>query len=154
MSDASQRMKELGLTLPDAPKPVGSYLPCARAGDLIFVSGQLPIRAGTLLAKGKVGSVVTIEQAAESAKVAALNGLAQVAAVAGGLDHIVRVVRLGVFVNSAPGFTDQAKVANGASDLIVAVFGDAGRHARAAVGAAELPLDAAVEVELIVQVRG
>ena len=154
MSNPIEKLKELGLTLPEAPKPVGSYLPCVRVGDLVFVSGQLPTRAGTLIVKGKVGTAVTIEQAAEGAKVAALNGLAQVAAAAGGLDNIVRIVRIGVFVNSGPGFTDQAKVANGASDFLVAVFGDAGRHARAAVGAAELPLDAAVEIELIVQVRG
>ena len=154
MSNPIQKLMELGLALPEAPKPVGSYLPCVRTGDLVFVSGQLPTRAGTLTVKGKVGTAVTIEQAAEGAKVAALNGLAQIAAAVGGLDKIVRIVRVGVFVNSGPGFTDQAKVANGASDFLVAVFGDAGRHARAAVGAAELPLNAAVEIELIAQVRG
>jgi len=147
------RLKELGLSLPAPAVPVGSYLPCVRAGDLLFVSGQLPLRDGVLIARGKVGSAVSLEQGQEAARQAVLNGLAQVAAEAGGLERVVRVVRVGVFVNSAAGFTEQAKVANGASDLLVGIFGEAGRHARAAVGVSDLPLDAAVEVELIVQVR-
>jgi len=147
------RLKELGLSLPKPAVPVGSYLPCVRAGDLLFVSGQLPLRDGVLIVRGKVGSAVSLEQGQEAARQAVLNGLAQVAAEAGGLERVVRVVRVGVFVNSAAGFTEQAKVANGASDLLVGIFGEAGRHARAAVGASDLPLDAAVEVELIVQVR-
>lgn len=147
------RLKELGLSLPAPAVPVGSYLPCVRAGDLLFVSGQLPLRDGVLTARGKVGSAVPLEQGQEAARQAVLNALAQVAAEAGGLERVVRVVRVGVFVNSAAGFTEQAKVANGASDLLVGIFGEAGRHARAAVGVSDLPLDAAVEVELIVQVR-
>jgi enamine deaminase RidA (YjgF/YER057c/UK114 family) len=147
------RLKELGLSLPAPAVPVGSYLPCVRAGDLLFVSGQLPLRDGVLIARGKVGSAVSLEQGQEAARQAVLNALAQVAAEAGGLERVVRVVRVGVFVNSAAGFTEQAKVANGASDLLVGIFGEAGRHARAAVGVSDLPLDAAVEVELIVQVR-
>ena len=148
------RLKELGITLPPAPAPVGSYVPFVRVGDLVFTSGQLPIREGKLTATGKVGTAgLSIDQAAEAAKVAVLNALAQVAAAAGGLANVTRIVRIGVFVNSADGFIDQPKVANGASDLLVAVFGDAGRHARSAVGVNELPLNAAVEIELIAQVK-
>lgn len=152
MAGVEDRMRALGLTLPAAPAPVGAYVPCVQAGELVFVSGQLPMREGQLTAKGKVGAEVSVADAAEAARVAALNGLAQVAAAVGGLDRITRVVRLGVFVNSAAGFIEQPKVANGASELMAALFGEAGRHARAAVGANELPLNAAVEVEMIVQV--
>ena len=147
------RLKELGLTLPPAPRPVGAYVPCVRAGDLLFVSGQLPMRDAVLSAKGKVGSAVTVDQGAKAARTAGLNALAQVASMVGGLVNVVQIVRVGVFVNSAPGFTDQAKVANGVSDLLVSIFGEQGRHARAAVGVNELPLDASVEVELVVQIR-
>ena len=140
--------------MPPAPEPVGSYVPVVRVNDLVFTSGQLPMREGKLTGAGKVGSALTIEQGAEAAQVAVLNALAQVAAAVGGLSHIERMVRLRVFVNSADGFTAQADVANGASDLLVAVFGDAGRHARAAVGVNELPLDAAVELELIAKIKG
>ena len=146
-----ERLAELGLTLPEAPRPVGSYVPFVRAGDLVFTSGQLPIRAGRVAVTGKLGATLSVERGAEAARLAVLNAMAQVAAAAGGLANVARVVRLGVFVNSAAGFTEQAKVANGASDLLVQVFGDAGRHVRAAVGVNELPLDAAVELELLVQ---
>lgn len=149
----SQRLKELGLSLPPVVKPVGSYLPAVKSGRLIFVSGQIPFEAGKLVCTGKVGKDVTLEQAAGAAKLCGLNALAIAADAAGGIDQVERIIRLAVFVNSAAGFTDQPKVANGASDLMVAVFGDNGRHARAAVGAAELPLNAAVEVELIAEVR-
>ena len=148
-----QRLKELGIELPPAPAPVGSYVPYVVAGDLVFISGQLPMRDGELVAAGKVGQTLTIEQAGEAAKVAVLNAVAQVAVAAGGLEKIERIVRLGVFVNSADGFTDQPKVANGASDLLAEIFGDAGRHARAAVGVNELPLDAPVEIEMIARIR-
>ena len=147
------RLKELGLTLPPAPRPVGAYVPCVRAGDLLFVSGQLPMRDAVLTAKGKVGSAVTVDQGVKAARTAGLNALAQVASMAGGLVNVVQIVRVGVFVNSAPGFTDQAKVANGVSDLLVSILGEQGRHARAAVGVNELPLDASVEVELVAQIR-
>lgn len=153
MERPEDRLSKLGWTLPQAPAPVGAYVPWVRAGDLVFVSGQLPMCEGKLVALGKVGAAVTVEQAAQAAAVAALNGLAQVAVAGGGLENVAQVVRIGVFVNSAPGFTEQAKVANGASELLVAAFGEAGRHARAAVGASELPLDAAVEVELVVQLK-
>ncbi len=146
------RLAQLGLTLPPAPAPVGSYVPYVVTGKLVFTSGQLPMCDGKLTATGKVGLDLTIEQAAEAAKVAVLNAVAQVAAAAGGLNHIVRIVRLGVFVNSADGFTDQPKVANGASNLLVEIFADAGKHARSAVGVNELPLNAAVEIEMTAEI--
>jgi enamine deaminase RidA (YjgF/YER057c/UK114 family) len=148
----SEKLQELSLTLPPVAAPVGSYVPGTQVGSLVLTSGQLPMVAGKLLATGKVGAGVTIEQAQIAAKAAGLNALAIVAQLAGGIDRIKRIVRLAVFVNSAPGFTEQPKVANGASDLMVSVFGDAGRHVRAAVGVNELPLDAAVELELIAEV--
>ena len=147
----SQRLKEAGITLPTPPAPVGSYVPGMRVGNLVMVSGQLPMADGKLTAAGRVGRDVTLEQAQAAARVCGLNALAIASDVAGGLDRIARIVRLAVFVNSADGFTDQPKVANGASDLMVEVFGDQGRHVRAAVGANELPLNAAVEVELIAE---
>ncbi len=147
------RLAQAGLTLPPAPAPVGSYVPFVRTGNLVFTSGQLPMREGKLVAEGRVGAEVSVEAAAEAAKVAVLNALAQVAAAAGGLSNVVRIVRLGAFVASAPDFTAQPKVANAASDLLVQAFGDAGRHARAAVGTNVLPLNAPVEIELIAEVR-
>jgi enamine deaminase RidA (YjgF/YER057c/UK114 family) len=148
----SQRLKELGITLPKAPNPVGSYVPGLRTGNLIFVSGQIPLENGVIKLAGKVGRDATLEQAQAAARQCGLAGLSIAAEIAGGIDNIKRIVRLAVFVNSAPGFTDQPKVANGASDVMVEIFGEAGRHARAAVGANELPLNAAVEVELIAEV--
>lgn len=147
----SERLTELNLTLPDVAAPVGSYLPAVRSGNHILTSGQLPFRDGKVLQVGKVPDDVTVEDAADGAGIAVLNALAACAQVAGGLDAITRVVRLCVYVNSSPGFAAQPSVANGASDLLVKIFGDAGRHARSAVGAAELPLNAAVELELIVE---
>jgi len=147
----SEKLKAMNLTLPPAPKPIGSYLPGLRTGNLILVSGQLPLRDGKLTCAGKVGAEVSIEQARAAAGVAGLNALAIAAETAGGVDNIRRIVRLAVFVNSAAGFTEQPKVANGASDLMVEVFGEAGRHVRAAVGVNELPSNAAVEVELMAE---
>ncbi len=147
----SERLAELNLTLPAVAAPVGSYVPAIRSGRLVFTSGQLPFRGGKVVYTGKVPKDVSVEDAADGAAIAVLNGVAAVAQAVGGLDAINRVVRVSVFVNSSPGFTDQPKVANGASDLLVKVFGDAGRHARSAVGVAELPLNAAVEVELTVE---
>lgn len=147
----SERLSELNLILPDVAAPVGSYLPAVRSGNHILTSGQLPFREGKVLQVGKVPDDVTVEDAADGAGIAVLNALAACAQVAGGLDAITRVVRLCVYVNSSPGFAAQPSVANGASDLLVKIFGDAGRHARSAVGAAELPLNAAVELELIVE---
>ena len=150
---AEERLSALGYPLPTAPAPVGSYLSATQVGDLVWTSGQLPMRDGQLCCTGKVGGALSIAQAAEAARVAAVNALAQVAQVAGGLANVERIVRVVVFVNSAEGFTDQPKVANGASDLLAEVFGEAGRHVRCAVGVNELPLDAPVELELTARVR-
>jgi len=147
-----QKLAELGLALPPAPKPVGAYIPAVRTGNLIFASGQLPMREGKLIATGHVGREVTLETAQTCARQAALNALAVVAAEVGSLAAVRRIVRITGHVASAPGFTDQAKVLNAASELVVEIFGDAGRHSRAALGAAELPLGAPVELEMIVEV--
>ena len=148
-----ERLNQLGLALPPAPAPVGAYVPYVRVGNLVFTSGQLPMRDGKLMATGKVGEDLSIDQATEAARVAVLNAVAQVAGAAGGIDKIRRIVRLGVFVNSAAGFTDQPKVANGASNLMADIFAEAGKHARSAVGSNELPLNAAVEIEMIAEVE-
>lgn len=146
-----QRLSELGLTLPAIAAPVASYLPAVRTANLIYTSGQLPLVSGTLAHQGKVGIDVLPEDAVDAARTCTLNALAAVATLAD-LDSIVRVVKVVGFVSSATGFTGQPAVINGASDLLVSVFGDSGQHARSAVGVAELPLNAPVEVELIVEV--
>ncbi len=154
MSTPSAALARLGLTLPAAPKPVAAYVPAVRSGNMIFVSGQLPMSNGALLATGPVPSKVTIEDAQKAAKQCALNGLAVIADQLGGdLSRVVRVVRLGVFVQSDDRFDGQPKIANGASELMQEIFGEAGRHARAAVGTNALPLDATVEIEFLVEVR-
>lgn len=153
MSTVADRLTALGITLPPAPKPVASYVPSVRSGGLVFVSGQLPFKDGQLLASGRVPSQVSLDAAREAARQCILNGLAVLAAELGGdLDRVRRIVRLGVFVCSDAGFADQPKVANGASDLLAEIFGERGRHARAAVGSIALPLGAAVEVELCAEV--
>lgn len=148
----SERLAELGITLPTVAAPIGSYIPAVRTGNYAMCSGQLPFREGKVLFTGKVSSRVALGQAAEAARIAAINGLAACAHAVGGVDRIVRVVRVCVFVNSDADFTEHPKVANGASDLLTQVFGEAGRHARSAVGVAALPLDSTVEVELMVEV--
>ena len=151
----SARLRELGLTLPPAPKPVAAYVPFVRSGSLLFISGQIPMRDGALVARGPVPSLVSLDEARQAAVQCALNALAVAQdALGGDLDRVVRVVRVGVFVCCDAGFHDQPKVANGASDLLVEIFGEAGRHARAAVGSISLPLGAAVEVEMVLEVRG
>ncbi|MDP9181662.1 MAG: RidA family protein [Actinomycetota bacterium] len=145
------RLAELGITLPKVAAPVAAYVPAVRSGDLVYTSGQLPTVAGELLARGLVGTAVEPEQAKELARTCALNALAAVDALVG-LDAVIRVVKVVGFVASAPGFTGQPGVVNGASELLGEVFGEAGRHARSAVGVAMLPLDAPVEVELVVEV--
>lgn len=149
----SERLASLNLELPAVVTPVGSYVPALKVGNEVYTSGQLPMARGRLTCTGKVGSEVTVEDAAAAAELAALNAVASVAAAAGGIDRIEQIVRVGVFVNSAPGFTDQPKVANGGSNLLGKVFGEAGKHARSAVGVAELPLNAAVELEMIARVK-
>ena len=151
MTTASERLAKLGLTLPAVAAPVAAYIPAVRAGDYIYTSGQLPVVDGKLQGTGKVGDSVTVEEAAGYARTAALNALAAAAAIAGGVDAITRVIKVVVFVASAPDFTGQAQVANGASEFLIEVLGDAGRHARSAVGMAVLPLDTPVEVEIIVE---
>jgi enamine deaminase RidA (YjgF/YER057c/UK114 family) len=148
----SRRLADLGLSLPTVPAPLAAYVPAVRFEDLVYTAGQLPLVNGTLQAVGKVGAEVSVEDAAECARIAALNGLAAVADLTGDLDVIRRVVKVVVYVASASGFTDQPLVANGASGLLKEIFGEAGRHARSAVGVAALPLDAPVEVELVVAV--
>ena len=150
---AEQRVRELGIRLPEPPPPVASYVPTVRVGDLVFVSGQVPFRDGSLPRTGAVGAAVSEVEAVEEARACAVNVLAQLRAVTGSLDDVERMVKLTVFVASAPGFGAQPMVANGASDLMVDIFGEAGRHARAAVGVSELPLGAPVEVEAIALMR-
>jgi enamine deaminase RidA (YjgF/YER057c/UK114 family) len=147
---ASERMADLGLTLPPVPAPVAAYVPAVRFSDLVFTAGQVPLIDGQLQAVGQVGTAVSAEEAYACARTAALNALAAVAEATGDLDVIARIVKVVVYVSSAPGFTGQPQVANGASDLLQEIFGVAGQHARSAVGVASLPLDAPVEVELVV----
>lgn len=149
----TQRLQELGLSLPEIAKPIGSYVPAVITGPYAFTSGQLPFRDGKLAYVGKVPTDVTLAYAADASRLSALNALAAVASVAGGLDRIARIIRVCVFVASGPGFTEQPKVANGASDLLFSIFGDPGRHARSAVGVSELPMNSPVEVELLAELR-
>ncbi|HVE91663.1 MAG TPA: RidA family protein [Actinomycetota bacterium] len=147
-----RRLEELGLSLPQAAKPVAAYVPAVRVGDLVFISGQIPMRDGSPVCLGKVGADVDVATATDAAKTCCVQGLAALKTVIGDLGFVRRVVRIGVFVASAEGFTGQPQVANGASELLEQVFGEAGRHARAAVGVAELPLGVCVEVELLFEV--
>lgn len=147
------QLQSMGLVLPEAPKPVAAYVPCVRTGNLIFVSGQLPFAGKALLAIGPVPTPIPVDQAQQAAAQCVLNGLAIAKAELGGdLSRISRVVRIGVFVQSATGFTDQPLVANGASELLQKLFGDSGKHARAAVGVNALPLNATVEIEFVFEV--
>ncbi|MBT8486586.1 MAG: RidA family protein [Phycisphaerales bacterium] len=150
----ANRLADLGLTLPAAPTPVAAYVPAVRTGNLVYTAGQIPMSEGALIATGPVPSAVGIEAAQTAARQCGLNALAVLANILDGdLDRVTRIVRLGVFVASDPGFTDQPKVANGASELMLQIFGEAGRHARAAVGSIGLPLGATVEVEVVAEVR-
>lgn len=152
MSTPQARLAELGLVLPPVAAPLAAYVPAVRTGSYVYTAGQLPLAEGKLLATGKVGAEISAGEAAGLARICALNGLAAVASVAGGLAAIRRIVKVTGFVASSPGFTGQPQVLNGASQLLLEVLGEAGRHARSAVGVAELPLDAPVEVELIAEV--
>ncbi|UCD71986.1 MAG: RidA family protein [Syntrophobacterales bacterium] len=151
--EIEERIRDLGLELPEAPKPVGSYVPAVHSGNYVFTSGQLPFVRGELKARGKVGSNLTVEEGYECARIAALNCLAAVKSVVGALDRVRRIVRVTGFINSAPGFEEQPKVLNGASDLLVEIFGERGKHSRLAIGTNELPLGTPVEVEMIVEVQ-
>ncbi len=148
------KLQQLGIELPAPPKPVATYIPAVQAGELLFLSGVIPLRDGKLAVEGKLGKDLTIEQGYEAARIALLNALAVIHQELGTLDRVRRIVRLVGHVASAAGFVQQPAVINGASDLLVRVFEEAGRHARVAVGAAELPLNAPVELELIVHISG
>ena len=147
------KLKEMGIELPEAPKPLAAYIPAIQAGEFVYTSGQVPLASGELKYKGKVGSDLTEEQGYEAARLCAINCLSAIKGVIGDLDKIAQVIKVTGFVNSAPGFSSQPKVINGASEFLSQVFGDAGKHARAAVGVSELPINAAVEVEMIVKLK-
>lgn len=148
-----EKINQLGLSVPDAPKPLASYVPAVKIGDLVFTAGQLPIEKGSLKIKGKLGEEVSEEVGKRLAQICALNCLGAIKSEIGNLDYIDKVIKLTVFVNSSTGFVNQPQVANGASDLIKQIFGDDGKHVRSAVGVAELPLNAPVEIEMIVKVK-
>jgi enamine deaminase RidA (YjgF/YER057c/UK114 family) len=152
MSDVRSKLAELGLTLPVAAKPVAAYVPAIRTGNLVFTAGQLPLVDGKIVAAGKVGATVTPEQAKELAQICALNALAAVETVAK-VDDIVKVVRVVGYVNGIAGFINPPVVVNGASELFLSIWGEAGKHARSAIGVADLPLDAPVEIELTVELK-
>jgi len=154
MGKVDQRLAELGIEVPTPAAPVANYVGFVRTGNLVFTAGQVPLKDGKFLYQGIVGKDVTVEEAAEAAKLCAINIIAQLKAACGGdLDRVKRIVKLVGFVNGVPGFGDQPKVINGASDLMVAVFGDAGKHARSAVGASSLPINLSVEIEAIAEVE-
>jgi enamine deaminase RidA (YjgF/YER057c/UK114 family) len=153
-NDPEARLAALGLALPQVTRPLAAYIPAVRTGNYVYTSGQIPVVDGKLPAAGKVGAEVTASDANALARICALNALAATAAAAGGLGAIRRIVKVTGFVASAPDFTAQAQVMNGASELLLEIFGEAGRHARSAIGVAVLPLDAPVEVELIAEVGG
>jgi enamine deaminase RidA (YjgF/YER057c/UK114 family) len=152
VSTAAERLAALGLALPPVATPVAAYVPAVRTGNYVYTSGQIPLVDGELQVTGKVGESVSPADAAGLARICALNALAAAADAAGGLSAIARVVKVTGFVASAPGFTGQSQVINGASEFLIEVLGEAGRHARSAVGMAVLPLDSPVEVEMIVEV--
>lgn len=150
----NERLDELGIELPPVAKPLAAYVPARRVGNQVWTSGQLPLVAGALPHTGKVGAEVSLEQAVGLARTSVLNALAAVASEVGGIDSVVRILKLTVFVASAPDFTGQPAVANGASELVGEIFGEAGVHVRSAVGVAVLPIDAPVEIELVAEVEG
>ena len=149
-----ERMQELGLELPQVPRPAGSYVPAVRTGNLVFTAGQVSFEDGEIRVTGKVGDAVSLEEAQHAARLCALNALAAAASEAGGLDHISRIIKVVGYVASAPDFNGQPQVVNGASDLLGEIFGENGHHARSAVGVVELPLGVPVEVEMIVELVG
>lgn len=152
MGAITQRLEELGIVIPQVAKPVAAYVPAMQTGNLVYTAGQLPFVDGVLVETGKVGGDVSVDRATELARICVLNALAALTTVIGSLDHITRIVKVNGFVASTPDFHGQPQVLNGASELLAEIFGDVGQHARAAVGVAVLPLDAPVELELIVEV--
>jgi enamine deaminase RidA (YjgF/YER057c/UK114 family) len=154
MADAEARLQQLGITLSAPATPLGAYVPTVRAGNLVFVSGTLPMKDGKPLHTGKLGAELTVEQGKDCARQAAINALGSLRGEIGSLDRVRRIVRVEGHVASAPGFTDHAAVVNGASELLAGVFGEAGKHARLAVGSASLPMDAPIELALIAETEG
>lgn len=154
MATASENLKQLGLTLPPVAQPVGAYLPCKRHGHLLHLSGQIPLQDGKLAYVGKIGDERDVAYGQAAARVCTLNAIAIAAEAAGGIDNIAGVLKAVIYVASADGFTDQHLVANGTSELLVSIFGETGKHARAAVGMAELPLNASVEVDVLFELGG
>jgi enamine deaminase RidA (YjgF/YER057c/UK114 family) len=151
MGKIERKLEEMGLALPAAAAPVANYVPVRRVGDLVYCSGQLPMKDGVLMRKGRLGERLTVEEGYACARQCALNALAAIGAAAGGLDRVAEVVQVRGYVACTPDFEQQPEVINGASDLLVKLFGEAGRHARAAVGVASLPRNAPVEVEMVVR---
>lgn len=147
-----EKLKNLGISLPEIPKPLGSYVPCVQTGQLVFLSGMLPLQDGKLTRTGKVGEDVSLEQAQGDARTAAINALAVLRQHAGSLDRVRRCVKITGYIASAPGFFEQPKVLNAASDLMFEIFGDAGRHSRVAIGVNVLPLNSPVEIEFLFEV--
>jgi enamine deaminase RidA (YjgF/YER057c/UK114 family) len=148
-----EKLKSLNIALPNPPKPAGAYIPVVKSGNTVYVSGQIPIEGGTVVFKGKVPSVQSLEQAQKAAKLCAINALAQLKSELGSLDKISRILRVSGFVNSEPDFIDQPKVINAASDLLFEIFGEKGKHSRIAVGVVSLPLGATVEIDMIVEIN-
>ncbi|MEJ2195395.1 MAG: RidA family protein [Ignavibacteriaceae bacterium] len=148
-----EKIKELGFEVPQTPKPLAAYTPAVQVGDMVYTSGQVPIKEGELKYAGKIGADLTVEEGQKAAEICALNGLSAIKSVINDLEKIEQIIKVTVFVNSATGFTDQPKVANGASEMLTKIFGEAGRHVRSAVGVNELPIDSAVEIEMIVKVK-
>ena len=147
-----KRLKELGIIIPNAPKPAGSYIPVVLSGKLAFVSGQIPIKDGQVVYQGKVGDTQSIDNAQEAAKLCVINGLAQIEAYCGTLDNLEKIIKISGFVNSIKDFTEHPKVINAASDLLMKIFDEKGRHSRIAIGVSSLPLNATVEIDMVVEI--
>ena len=153
MGKIEARLIELGIQIPEAPKPVAAYIPAKKTGNLVFTAGQLPMVNGELISKGLLGQDVEIEEANKAARICALNALAAIKGVIGDLDRIKQIIRVVGYVASVPTFTQQPAVVNGASELLLAIFGESGKHVRSAIGVTTLPLNASVEIELTVEVK-
>ena len=147
-----ERLNDLGISIPNAPKPAGSYVPVVLTGKLAFVSGQIPIKDGQVVYQGKVGDTQSIDDAQEAAKLCVINGLAQIEAYCGTLDNLEKIIKISGFVNSTKDFTEHPKVINAASDLLMKIFDEKGRHSRIAIGVSSLPLNATIEIDMVVEI--